>query len=263
MTTTTLKNHIGLRATIKQCLVFAYRGFLKIKSVPEQLVDITLQPILFMFMFTFIFGGAVSGNFVAYLPIVIPGILAQTVIMASISTGVQLREDMDKGVFARFKTLPIARIAPLVGSMITDFFRYSIATSVTIFAGMAIGYRPAGGLGGTLLAGLLMVFVACCMSWIFVWVACVVRTAGTVSAFSMMILFPVTFLSNAFVKVETLPWALKIFATWNPVSHLITAMRSLLDHATINGDFWYTIVGALIILAIFAPLALFAYQKRS
>ena len=131
----------------------AYRGLLKIRRTPEQLFDVTLQPIIFTLMFTYIFGGAIAGDVQSYLPILIPGILVQTVLTTSSVTGTQLREDMDKGVFDRFKSLPIARIAPLAGALLADTIRYLIATTLTFVMGYIMGYRPAGGIGGVVAAG--------------------------------------------------------------------------------------------------------------
>jgi ABC-2 type transport system permease protein len=130
-----LKNHTSFRTTISNSLTMAYRSLRKVRRTPEQLFDVTLQPIIFTLMFTYIFGGAIAGNVHNYLPIVIPGILIQTVITASMVTGVQLREDMDKGVFNRFKVMPIARIAPLAGALLADTIRYGIATALTFVMG--------------------------------------------------------------------------------------------------------------------------------
>ena len=131
--------------TISQTLSMAWRALKKMRRNPEQFFDVTLQPLLFTAMFAYIFGGAISGNVNSYLPLMIPGIVAQTVLTTCMSTGVQLREDMEKGVFDRFKTLPIARIAPLAGPMVADMVRYLIAASLTFVMGMIIGYRPGGG----------------------------------------------------------------------------------------------------------------------
>src|SRR6476620_7245432 len=136
---------ISLQQSFANTLTMAYRGLLKIKHNPEQLFDVVIQPVIFTFMFTYIFGGAISGDVKSYLPIIIPGILVQTVITASIVTGTQLREDMDKGVFDRFKSLPIARIAPLSGALLADVVRYGIATTITFVMGYLMGYRPGGG----------------------------------------------------------------------------------------------------------------------
>ncbi len=132
-----LKNRVTLRMTISNSLTMAYRNLLLIRRTPQQLFDVTIQPILFTLMFVYLFGGAISGSVSGYLPIIIPGILAQTALTASMATGVQLREDMDKGVFYRFKSMPIARIAPLTGPLLADVVRYAIATSLTFRHGLS------------------------------------------------------------------------------------------------------------------------------
>ncbi len=136
-----LKNSVTLRRTISNSLTMAYRNLLMIRRTPQQLFDVTIQPILFTLMFVYLFGGAISGSVSGYLPIIIPGILAQTALTACIATGVQLREDMDKGVFYRFKSMPIARIAPLTGPLLADVVRYTIATSLCFVMGYVLGFR--------------------------------------------------------------------------------------------------------------------------
>jgi ABC-2 type transport system permease protein len=130
-----LKNRIGTRQVIHDSLVMAYRGLRKMRRNPEQFSDVTIQPIIFTLMFTYIFGGAIAGNVHNYLPTIIPGILAMTVLTTSLVTGVQIREDMDKGVFNRFRSMPMSRIAPLAGQLIADIVRYSIATVLTLVMG--------------------------------------------------------------------------------------------------------------------------------
>ena len=200
-----LKNHVSLSQTLANTLTMARRGLLKIKRTPEQLFDVTLQPIIFTLMFALLFGGAIAGNVQNYLPALIPGILAQTVITTSVVTGVQLREDMDKGVFDRFKSMPIARIAPLAGALLADTIRYLIATTLTFVMGFIMGWRPGGGLGGVVLAGLLVIVCAWALSWIFAFFGVIARSASSVQGISFLILFPLTFLSNAFVPVNTMP----------------------------------------------------------
>jgi ABC-2 type transport system permease protein len=214
-------------------------------------------------MFTFIFGGAIAGNTAAYLPIIIPGILAQTIITASLVTGTMLREDMDKGVFNRFRTLPMARIAPLAGALLSDTVRYVIATVMTFFVGYLLGYRPGAGIGGLVAGGLLVIFFAWCLSWIFAFFGMIAKSASGVQGISMLILFPLTFLSNAFVPVSTMPDWLQTFVNINPVSHLISAIRQLTTLGTVGYDFWYSIFGAIIIVAVFAPLTVRAYMRRA
>ena len=253
----------GLAATVRQSFTMAYRGLVKIRRTPEQLFDVTLMPIVFTVMFTYIFGGAISGDVGSYLPVIIPGILVQTAITSSVATGVQLREDMDKGVFDRFRSLPIARIAPLAGALLADTVRYAIATTITFVVGIVMGLRPAGGLGAVLLAALLVIVVAWAISWVFAYFGVIARTASSVSGIANLVLFPLTFLSNAFVPTDTLPAWLRWFTEVNPVSHLITAVRDLVNHGTVGGDLWLSLLGAAVVVAVFAPLTVRAYMRKA
>ncbi|GIJ00204.1 ABC-2 type transport system permease protein [Sediminihabitans luteus] len=259
----TLRNRVTPGQTVRDSLAMARRGLIKVRRTPEQLFDVTLQPIIFTVMFTFLFGGAVAGDVASYLPIVIPGILVQTVITTSVVTGVQLREDMDKGVFDRFKSLPIARIAPLAGALLADVLRYLIATTITITMGLVMGWRPGGGFVGVALAGLLVVVCAWSISWIFAFFGVIARSASSVQGISFMVLFPLTFLSNAFVSVDTLPSWLQGFVNVNPVSHLVTAVRELAGSGTLTHEVGIALLGSAVIVAVFAPLAVRAYMRKA
>lgn len=258
-----LRNRTSFLQALRNSLTMAYRGLLKIRRTPEQLFDVTFQPIIFTLMFTYIFGGAISGNVHNYLPVIIPGILVQSVITTSIVTGVQLREDMDKGVFDRFKSLPIARIAPLAGALLADTIRYTIATTLTFLMGYIMGYRPDGGLGCVVIAGLMVIVCSWCISWIFAFFGVMARNATSVQGISMLVLFPLTFLSNAFVPVETMPDWLQWFVKINPISHLITAVRDLTNSGSIGWDFTISLIGAAIIVIIFAPITVRAYMRKA
>ena len=261
-----LKNHTSIAQTFSNSLTMAYRGLVKFRRTPEQFFDVTLQPILFTVMFTFLFGGAITGthgDISGYLPTIIPGVLAQTVITSSVVTGVQLREDMDKGVFDRFRSLPIARIAPLAGALTADTLRYAIATAITFITGFAIGWRPEGGFLGLVLAGLLIVAVAWAISWIFAFFGVIARTASSVQGISFMVLFPLTFLSNAYVPTGTMPAWLRAFADVNPVSHVITAMRHIVAAQPAGVDVWWTLLGAAVVVLVFAPLTVRAYMRKA
>ena len=258
-----LKNRVSVGQIIHDSLLMAYRGLLKVRRTPEQLVDVTVQPILFTVMFAYLFGGAISGNVQNYLPLLIPGILAQSVLTTSSVTGTQLREDMDKGVFDRFKSLPIARIAPLAGALLADTIRYVIATTLTFVMGYIIGYRPAGGIGGVVVAGLLVIVCAWALSWIFACLGMIARTAASVQGLALLILFPLTFLSNAYVPVKTLPGWMQAFVKVNPITHIITAVRDLTNNGTFSGDGWLALLGAAIIVAIFAPITVRIYMRKA
>ncbi|WP_040207513.1 ABC transporter permease [Neobacillus jeddahensis] len=258
-----LRNNTSFGQTVRNSFTMAYRGVLKIRRTPEQLFDVTLQPIIFTLMFTYIFGGAISGNVQSYLPVIIPGILVQTVIGTSVVTGVQLREDMDKGVFDRFKSLPIARIAPLAGALLADTIRYTIATVLTFIMGYIMGYRPEGGLGHVAIAGILVIVCSWAISWIFAFFGVIARTASSVQGISMLVLFPLTFLSNAFVPVDTMPNWLQWFVNINPISHLVTAVRDLVNTGTIGREVGVSLIGAAVIVVIFAPITVRAYMRRT
>jgi ABC-2 type transport system permease protein len=252
----------SLAETVSQTFSMAWRALKNMRRNPEQFFDVTLQPLLFTAMFAYVFGGAISGDVGRYLPLMIPGIVAQTVLTTCMATGVQLREDMDKGVFDRFKSLPIARIAPLAGPMVADLVRYLIAASLTFVMGMIMGYSPQGGVLGVLAAIALAVFTGWALAWIFTWIGTIARSARSVQGISMMILFPLTFLSNAFVPVDTLPSGLRDFVNINPVSHLVSATRDLANHGTVSGEVGWTLLAGLVVIAIFAPLAVRSYKRH-
>ena len=192
-----LRNSVSLRQTLSNSFTMAWRGLLKIKRTPEQLFDVTFQPIMFTVMFTYIFGGAIAGTPEDYLPFIVPGILVQTVITTSVVTGVQLREDMAKGVFDRFRSLPIARVAPLAGPCSpTPCATRSPRSSPSATAFM-MGFRPDGGSMGVGLAAVLVIVSAWSLSWIFAFFGVIARSAERCRASRCMILFPLTFLSNA------------------------------------------------------------------
>jgi ABC-2 type transport system permease protein len=248
--------------TVAQTLVMAWRALKKMRRNMEQFFDVTVQPLLFTAMFAYLFGGAISGNVHSYLPILIPGIVAQTVLTTCMSTGVNLREDMDKGVFDRFKAMPMSRVAPLAGPMVADLVRYLIAAGLTFVTGVLIGYRPGGGVLGVLGAMVLAIFTGWALAWIFTWIGTVAKSARAVQGMSMMILFPLTFLSNAFVPVTSLPGWLAAFVKINPVSHLVSATRGLANQGVITGEAGWTLLASLVVIAVFAPLSVRSYRRR-
>jgi ABC-2 type transport system permease protein len=257
-----LEARVSLRDTVSQTLAMAWRSWTKMLRNPEQFFDVIIQPLLFTAMFAYVFGGAISGDVASYLPLLIPGILAQTTLTVCMSTGISLREDMDKGVFDRFKSLPMARIAPLAGPMVADLSRYTIATGLTILTGLVMGYRPGGGVAGVLAGALLTIVAGWSLAWIFTWLGTIASTARSVQAISMMIMFPLTFLSNAFVPADTLPSGLEAFVNVNPVSHVVTAVRDLLNDGRVTGEVGFALLGCAIVVAVFAPLAVRSYSRK-
>jgi ABC-2 type transport system permease protein len=253
---------VSLRDTVSQTLSMAWRATKKMRRNPEQFVDVAIQPIMFTAMFAYIFGGAISGNVQSYLPLLIPGILAQTALTACMATGVQLREDMDKGVFDRFRSLPIARIAPLAGPMVADLLRYTIAAGLTFAMGLLMGYRPGGGVLGVLAAMVLVIIAGWSLAWAFTFVGTIARSAQSVQGISMMIMFPLTFLSNAFVPVDTLPGGLASFVRVNPISHVVSAVRDLANQGAVTSEVGWALLGCAVVVAIFAPLSVKSYQRK-
>jgi ABC-2 type transport system permease protein len=260
--TTTLPPHVGLADTLQQTMTMAWRATLKMRRNFEQFFDVTIQPLLFTAMFAGIFGGAIAGSVDGYLPLLIPGLIAQTVLTACVATGTQIREDMDKGVFDRFKVLPISRVAPLAGPMVADMIRYLIAGTLTFATGMVIGYRPGGGALGVAMAILLGVISGWSLAWIFTWFGTVGKSAQSVQGYSLMVMFPLTFLSNAFVPASTLPGWLETFTRFNPVSHIVTALRDLANTGQVTAEVGWALFGCLAVIAIFAPLAVRGFTKK-
>src|ERR1039457_5510243 len=253
---------VPAREALTQITTLVWRPLIKMSRNPEQLVDVTAMPMLFTVMFELMVGGAVSGSTAHYLPTLIPGIIAMTTITACVAAGIQLREDMDKGVFDRFRSLPIARIAPLAGPMMADLARYAIAAAITLTVGVLMGYRPGGGVPGVLAGVVLAVITGWSIAWIFLWIGTKARSAGAVQGMSMMIMFPLAFLSNAFVPVDTLPGWLQAVTRVNPVSHVVSALRDLMNGGALTAQVGWALLGCATVATIFIPLAVRSYSKR-
>ena len=253
--TSHLSNHIPLATSVRQTLLMAWRALLKMRRNPEQFFDVVIQPLLFTPMFAVIFGGAISGNIKAYLPILIPGVLVQSALTTCMQTGVTLREDMEKGVFDRFRSLPMSRMAPLAGPALADTLRYLIATVLTIAMGLLLGYRPGGGVLDVVAGGAVIIVTSWSLAWIFTFLGTVMKSAQGLQGVSMMILFPLTFLSNAFVPASTMPTWLQDFVKVNPVAHIVSAVRSLMNDGQVTGDLAWGAVGCAAVVLVFATLS--------
>ncbi|MEP9416204.1 ABC transporter permease [Gordonia sp. VNQ95] len=253
---------IGPGKVVADTLTMTRRGLLRLKHTPQQLFDVIVIPIVFTVMFANIFGGAIAGSVDAYLPQLVPGVLVSVAITSSVVTGVQLREDMDRGVFDRFISLPIARISPLAGSLIADVVRYFIASVMSIGVGMVMGYRPNSVLG-TVAGVILTMFAAFAISWIFALMGVLMSKASAVQGVSMLVLMPLTFTSNIFVPVTTMPTWMQNLADVNPISHLVSSLRSLINDGAVTGHVAWTLLGTLIIIAVFAPITVRAYLRKA
>ena len=242
-------------------LAFAWRGMLKVKHVPEQLLDVTITPVMFVLMFTYLFGGAIAGSTGAYLDYILPGILVMSVLFTTVYSGIALNTDLTKGVVDRFRSLPIWRPAPLLGALLGDSVRYVLAGTVIIVLGVILGYRPEAGPLGVLAALGLVVVFAFGLSWIFTTMGLVMRSPNAVMNAGFMSIFPLTFLSNVFVEPETLPAGLEAFVNVNPISILADASRGLMEGNASGGDIAIVLAVAAGLTAIFMPLTTRLYAR--
>lgn len=247
---------------VQTSLTFCRRALLKIKHVPEQMFDVTVFPVMFTLMFTYLFGGALAGSTGEYLQYLLPGILVQSVVFITVYTGFGLNTDISKGVFDRIRSLPVWRPSAIVGALLADSVRYSIASLVTISLGLVLGYRPAGGVTGVVLAVLVLLAFSFSLSWIWTTLGLILRTPNSVMGVSMMILFPLTFISNIFVDPATMPSALQSFVAVNPVTLLVTAVRGLMDGAASLPDVVLALAAGSIFLVVFGPVTMFLYGRK-
>jgi ABC-2 type transport system permease protein len=248
-------------SALSAALTFGWRGMLKIKHVPEQLLDVTITPVMFVLMFTYIFGGAIEGSTAAYLDYILPGILVMSVLFTTVYSGIALNTDLTKGVVDRFRSLPIWRPAPLVGSVLGDTARYLMAGTVIVVLGVVLGYRPDAGIAGVVAALALVTVFAFGLSWVFTTIGLLMRSPNAVMNAGFMGIFPLTFLSNVFVKPETLPSALEAFVNANPISVLATASRGLMDGSAAAGDVAIVLATAVALTAVFGSLTLRLYRR--
>jgi oleandomycin transport system permease protein len=264
-TGTTADEHAPRRRwrLVRHSLVLAKRSLINTIRTPEALIDVTLQPAIFLLLFTYVFGGAIShGSQQDYLQFLLPGILGQSIALAGVAIGVNLNNDVTKGIFDRFRSLPIPRGAPLIGTVLADVVRYLILFAVTIGFGYALGFRAQTGVGSVLAAGLLSIAFALCLCWASVWLGMVSRTPGAVQGIMMLILLPLSFASNTFVPIDTLPGWMQTFVDYNPLTHLVAADRALLTGGSAGTDVLWTLLWMGILLVLFVPLALRAYKRR-
>jgi ABC-2 type transport system permease protein len=249
-------------SALSASLTFGWRALLKIKHVPEQLADVIFIPILFTLMFTYLFGGALAGSTRSYLQFLLPGTLAMTLVLVSVYTGVGLNTDVTKGVFDRFRSLPIWRPAALVGALLGDAARNTLAAAIVIALGLIMGFRPHGGVAGVMLAVALLLVFSFSLAWLWTALALILRTPSAVSNVSLLLVFPLTFASNVFVQPRTMPGALHAFVDANPISHLVTAERGLMHGTATAGQVGWVLVASAALVAVFAPLTMHLYSAK-
>jgi ABC-2 type transport system permease protein len=243
-------------------LTFAWRALLKLKHVPEQLIHVIGIPVIFTLMFTYLFGGALAGSTHQYLRFLLPASLVMTVVLVTTYSGVTLNSDVTKGVFDRFRSLPIWRPAPIVGALLGDTGRYLLASTIVIALGLVMGYRPDGGVLGVLGAVALILGFAFGLSWVWTTLGLLLRDPSAVNNVSLLVLFPLTLASNTFADPQTMPGWLRAFVDINPVSHLVTASRGLMAGTVTAGQVGWVLAASAALTAVFAPLTMHRYRHQ-
>ncbi|MCX5332808.1 MULTISPECIES: ABC transporter permease [unclassified Streptomyces] len=249
-------------SALSASLTFGWRAILKIKHVPEQLFDVTAFPIMMVLMYTYLFGGALAGSPKEYIQFLLPGIMVMSVVMITMYTGVSVNTDIEKGVFDRFRTLPIWRPSTMVGYLLGDALRYTIASIVMLTVGLILGYRPDGGFGGVLAGIALLIVFSFAFSWIWTMFGLLLRTEKSVMGVSMMVMFPLTFLSNIFVDPKTMPGWLQAFVNNSPITHLSSAVRELMAGDWPTDEIAWSLGWAGLFVAVFGPITMRLYNRK-
>ena len=253
----------SLRGGLRNTFTLTWRSVLKIKTNMEDVFGLSLQPIMYLVLFTYVFGGAISGGTHRYLQFSLPGILVLSVVFATLGTGLMLNQDIATGVFDRFRSLPIARWAPLAGAVLGDMVRYIISVAVTLGFVMILGFR----IGTTPVAAaagcLLLLLFALAMCWFSALIGLLTKTPQGVQLFGFLAMFPLVFGSNLLVPTATMPGWLQAFVKVNPITALTEAERGLLTGGPVAGPAIRSLLWALGIFIVFAPLAVRVYRRKT
>ena len=248
-------------SAVSNALTFGWRAVLKFKHVPEQLFDLIMTPLMFTLLFTFVFGGALAGSTGDYLQFFLPGILVQTVAFNAVYSGMGLSTDLGKGLFDRFRSLPIWPLAPFAGLIVGDVLRHLIAGLIILGVGLVLGYRPEAGVPGVVAAFLLLLAIGFGVGWVFIVLGLLIRTPMTVMTLGFTVLFPIVFASNIMVRPETMPDWLRAFVEMNPISHMTTAMRGLMAGSATLAEVALALVAPVVLTVALAPLTLWLYRR--
>jgi len=256
---------------LRHSWVLAKRSLVKTWRTPESLIDVTLSPIMFTLLFTYIFGGAIAGSTKDYLPLLVTGLIGQNIAFASVGIGIQLNADIEKGIFDRFKSLPISRVAPLFGAAMGDIVRSILLIAVMLATGYVLGYRLGTDMWHFLAGAALALLFSLCLAWGPMLIGLIARSQRAVQGIVFMTLFPLTFASNAFVPTESMPSWLAAFANANPLSHLVKSLRVLWNDpegpGAVTGGWQgpvsWTLLWCGIFVVVFAPLAIRAYNRKA
>ncbi|MFG2335746.1 ABC transporter permease [Streptomyces yangpuensis] len=249
-------------AALRQTATLAWRSLVSVKHNPLELVDYSISPIMFVFLFTYVFGGQMAGSPEAYLQYALAGIIVQNTLFMSMYTAMALNTDLTKGVFDRLRSLPIARSAPLLGRITADLAKQLWAMLLMLALGTLLGFDITGGVAGFVGGLLLLLIFAAAMSWTAVLIGMLAGDAEKVQVFAFTLIFPITFTSSAFVMVDTMPGWLQAWVNVNPVTQLSDAFRGLLLGTPAGGPIMWSLIWAAGIALVFAPLAMRAYRHR-
>jgi ABC-2 type transport system permease protein len=242
---------------------FGWRTLLRIKHVPEQLFDVTVFPVMLTLIFTYLFGGALAGSVDAYVQYFLPGILVQSILMITMYTGVALNTDIEKGVFDRIRSLPVWRPSALVGALLGDVVRFTLASTVVVCLGLVLGFRPDGGFPGVLGGVAVLLVFAFALGWIWTYLALRLRTPNAVMGWSMLVITPLTFGSNIFVDPDTMPGWLQAFVDVNPVSAVVTSVRGLMAGDVDATQVLLVLGWSTALVAVLGPLTMRRYGNRA
>ncbi|GGJ83715.1 transport permease protein [Pilimelia anulata] len=256
-------NRVSPLATLRQTMTLSWRSLVQIKHNPMELLDLSITPIMFVLLFTYVFGGAIADSPKAYLQFMLPGIIVQNTLFATMYTGMGLNADLTKGVFDRLRSLPIARSAPLAGRILADTVKQAWAIALLLAIGFALGFRATGGVLGVLAATGLMLLFALAAAWIAVLVGVLVSDSEKVQVYGFTVLFPLTFTSNIFVQTESMPGWLQAWVKVNPVTLLADAMRGLMVGGPVARPTLLSLMWGVLIAAVFAPIAVRAVRRRA
>ncbi len=262
MLTATAQGRVTRPRVLGSSLTMGWRALLKARHEPELIADSIAIPVVFTLLFTYLFGGALSGSTHQYLRFLLPGTLVMTILLITVSAGLSLNNDRSKGALDRFRAMPIWQPAVIVGGLIGDLARYLLATALVLGLGLLMGYRPAGGAGGVLLAVALIMIFGFSVSWIWTSLGLVLRSAQAVSILSFAVQVPLSFASNVFVNPATMPGWLHAFVNVNPVSHLVSAERALMNGTAAASQVGWVLLASAGLIAVFGTLTMFLYRAR-
>ncbi len=249
--------------TFADALVLARRNLTQIPRIPEELIFSTIQPVIFVLLFRYVFGGAIAVQGTTYVNYLMAGIFAQTVIFGSTTTGIGLANDIQKGLVDRFRSLPMAKSAVLTGRTLSDLVRNVIVVAIMWIVGLLVGFRPQGTFLELAGAVGMLLFVSFAFSWISATIGLAVSSVEAAQSAGFIWLFPLTFASSAFVPTKSMPDWLRAFAEHQPVSLVVDAVRSLLLNQPDATKIWEAVAWCLGILIVFVPLAVLAYGRRT